>query len=71
MTASCEGLLLRIRSVNLSLNRPGFILNGTNCAPLSAERLGGLDPFGGTTAGATAALGASSGAARRFPSHRS
>ena len=41
-----EGLLLRIQSVNLTLDRPGFIKNGTNCSPLTySSTLGGVDPI--------------------------
>lgn len=58
-TAGCEGLLLRIRSVSLSLNRPNFILNPTSCASLGgSSTLGGADPFAGTTSSSTVALGA-------------
>ena len=54
---SCQGLLLRIQSVNLTLNRPGFILNGTNCAAHSgSSTVGGIDPAAGTTASTTSAL---------------
>jgi len=30
-----DGVPLRLRTVNVSLNRPGFMLNPTNCAPQS------------------------------------
>ena len=58
-TAGCQGLLLRIRSVVLSLNRTGFILNPTSCAVLSgSSTLSGVDAVAATAASLTAPLSA-------------
>ncbi len=40
-----EGVPLRLRSISVSVNRPNFLFNSTDCAPLATEsQLGGFVP---------------------------
>ncbi len=55
-----EGVPVRIQSLVLSVNRAGFMVNPTNCGPLSGSAtIGGIDPLvgpNGTAFSSTSAL---------------
>lgn len=56
--SSTQGVPLRIQNIDLNINRAGFMLNPTNCAPTSGSTtLGGVDPLAGAAFTAPALFG--------------
>ena len=61
---SKDGVQFRLKTVNTEINRPGFILNPTNCAPQSIT--GTLSAFQGATAAVSTPFQAQGCAALKF-----
>jgi hypothetical protein len=59
-----EGIPLQIRSVNVTIDRPGFIFNPTSCAPLSVD--GTIASVQGTSAAVSSRFQAADCASLRF-----